>query len=141
MSVGRANPRELDELARIAKECGLCVDFPAELARSYAAVLVLRRAELPLGFAVAWRAADELHVIDVGITLTERRRGLGRMLMQALRGAADEQALRVVLLEVRESNRAAIALYESEGFAVQGRRERYYSDTGEAAVVMELLLR
>jgi ribosomal-protein-alanine N-acetyltransferase len=39
-------------------------------------------------------------------------------------------------LEVRESNYAAIELYERYGFRAAGRRRRYYQDNGEDAVVM-----
>ena len=39
-------------------------------------------------------------------------------------------------LEVRESNVAAIALYERYGFRAAGRRRRYYQDNGEDAVIM-----
>jgi ribosomal protein S18 acetylase RimI-like enzyme len=43
----------------------------------------------------------------------------------------------MVLLEVRPSNVEALALYESRGFKVVGRRRGYYYDTGEDALVME----
>ena len=43
----------------------------------------------------------------------------------------------MVLLEVRPSNTEALALYESFGFRVVGRRRGYYYDTGEDALVME----
>jgi ribosomal-protein-alanine N-acetyltransferase len=42
-----------------------------------------------------------------------------------------------VFLEVRESNRAAIAFYDKHGFAKTGRRVRYYQDPVEAAILME----
>jgi len=46
--------------------------------------------------------------------------------------------LRLIVLEVRPSNREAIGLYESFGFRVIGRRRGYYYDTGEDALVMEV---
>jgi ribosomal-protein-alanine N-acetyltransferase len=42
-------------------------------------------------------------------------------------------------LEVRESNSAAINLYKTLGFLTAGRRENYYHDPQEAAIVMRLL--
>jgi [ribosomal protein S18]-alanine N-acetyltransferase len=39
-------------------------------------------------------------------------------------------------LEVRVSNEAAQALYQAFGFAIAGRRARYYTDDGEDALVM-----
>ena len=45
-----------------------------------------------------------------------------------------------VVLDVRPSNVAALALYTKMGFAPCGRRPGYYQDNGEDALVMECLL-
>jgi ribosomal-protein-alanine N-acetyltransferase len=45
-----------------------------------------------------------------------------------------------ITLEVRRSNYKAIALYRSFHFQPQGIRRRYYSDSGEDAVIMILYL-
>jgi ribosomal-protein-alanine N-acetyltransferase len=128
---------DVPALVAIAKECGLDVDFAAELSRSYAVLLVVREGQQRCGFLLAWRAADELHLTDLGVASTFRRRGLARALVETL---CREEA-RVVFLEVRESNSPALALYESLGFTELDRRKRYYADTGEDAVVMQRLLR
>ena len=127
---------DVTELSRIAIECGLDVDFAKELARSYAVLLVAREADAACGFLVAWRAADELHLTDLGVTARARRRGIARSLVQAL----CREAARVVFLEVRETNLAALELYRGLGFTELDRRARYYDDTGEDAVVMQLSL-
>lgn len=128
-------------LREIARVCDLNVDFEAELARSYA---LLRTAKLPTGlagFALAWRAADELHLTDLGVLPAYRRQGVARRLVLELLAEARAAALRVVLLEVRASNGAALALYQGLGFVELDRRRRYYSDPEEDAVVMQLELR
>ena len=48
--------------------------------------------------------------------------------------------VRLVLLEVRRSNRPAIKLYRSLSFSAMGVRPEYYPDTGEDAVEMALTL-
>ena len=68
-------------------------------------------------------------------------RGIGRGLVSDLRREGEQSGARVVLLEVRESNAPAIALYGALGFEELDRRARYYSDTDEDAVVMRLQLR
>jgi ribosomal-protein-alanine N-acetyltransferase len=93
------------------------------------------------GFLLAWRAADELHLTDLGVTASFRRRGLARLLLSALRAEGMRDGARVILLEVRESNAPALGLYEALGFVELDRRARYYDDTGEDAVVMQLELR
>jgi len=140
IEVGAAQASEVAELAALADECGLSVDFAAELRRSYGLLLVARENGQPQGFLLAWRAADELHLTDLGVTARARRRGIARRLVEALRADGRERSARVVLLEVRESNAAARALYDALGFQELDRRKRYYSDTGEDAVVMQLEL-
>jgi ribosomal-protein-alanine N-acetyltransferase len=132
---------DLPLLLQIARECGLHVDFEAELLRSYALLRVARSAAGVHGFVLAWRAADELHLTDLGVAAAFRRRGLARLLVNDLRAAAEQSGARVILLEVRESNAAALALYVGAGFVELDRRARYYADTGEDAVVMQLELR
>lgn len=132
-----AAPEDVPTLVALATECELDVDFAAELARPYAVLLVAREDEAARGFVLAWRAADELHLTDLGVTAAFRRRGLARQLIaQLCRSDA-----RVVFLEVRESNEPALALYTALGFTELDRRARYYADTGEDAVVMQRLLR
>lgn len=126
---------DVPALVAIAAECGLEVDFEAELARSYARLLVALTEDGVSGFLLAWRAADELHLTDLGVAAPYRRRGLARALVDAL----SRENARVVFLEVRASNAPALALYVSLGFTELDRRARYYSN-GEDAVVMQRLL-
>ncbi len=135
--ISPATAEDVSSLRPIAAECGLEVDFFAELARSYARLLVAREGATPCGFLLAWRAADELHLTDLGVSAPFRRRGIARALVAEL--CRDDA--RVVFLEVRESNAPALALYGALGFTELDRRVRYYADTGEDAVVMQLLLR
>jgi ribosomal-protein-alanine N-acetyltransferase len=132
---------DVPALRRIASECGLHVDFPAELQRSFGLLRVARSEHEVLGFLLAWRAADELHLTDLGVSASQRRRGIGRLLVSGLLAEGRTSAARVVVLEVRAGNGPALALYGALGFVELGRRARYYADTGEDAVVMQLELR
>lgn len=138
--IEQATPADVEQLRRIADSCDLHVDFATELARSYALLRVARAPDGVQGFVLAWRAADELHLTDLGVLETYRRRGIARALLAALLTEGRSLALRVVLLEVRASNAAALALYATAGFVEIDRRAAYYSDTGEDAVVMQLEL-
>ena len=139
--IAPAAAADVPQLQQIAQECGLHVDFPAELARSYALLRVAHLGDQIVGFLLAWRAADELHLTDLGVTAKARRRGIARQLVADLVALGHEHASRVVLLEVRETNEPALALYRSLAFVELDRRARYYPDTDEAAVVMQLELR
>lgn len=141
ISIAPATAADVPELEAIAQECGLGIDFPAELARSYALLRVARLGGVTVGVLLAWRAADELHLTDLGVAASARRRGLARSLVNELRREGELGLARVILLEVREHNEPALALYRGLGFAELDRRARYYADTDEDAVVMQLELR
>ncbi len=65
-----------------------------------------------------------------------RRRGIGRALLLAWLSWAQGEGATEAMLEVRASNLAALALYRSLGFAVQGRRPGYYREPPEDALLM-----
>lgn len=79
-----------------------------------------------VGYSVHSAAAGEAHLLNLAVAPSHQGQGLGRYLLQ--RVLADVRALgaRTLFLEVRQSNRAAQALYESEGFNEVGRRFDYY---------------
>ena len=79
---------------------------------------------------------DEGQITNVAVDPAFRRRGCGREIVCALLCHAKENGIVSVSLEVRESNEAAIALYESLGFCRRGLRKNFYRDPAEAAIVM-----
>jgi ribosomal-protein-alanine N-acetyltransferase len=109
------------------------------------AVLVLRsletRGAAARGIAAycAYRlVVDELHLMDVAVAPFWRRRGLARWLVRFALARGVRNGARRALLEVRESNRPARALYTSLGFSPAGRRAEYYREPPEPAVVLKL---
>lgn len=113
----------------------------AELERPWTRAWVARGGGAPsAGFAVAWHVADELHVLNVAVAPELRRHGVGTALMEAALAYAAEKRVRIVLLEVRRSNRPALRLYRGLGFTVLGVRPKYYGDNDEDAVEMILSL-
>lgn len=107
-----------------------------ELARTWARLRVARgeRGEV-LGYVLFWHVTDEIHLLSVAVAPAVRRRGVGRALVEDVLAYAREHAAAKVLLEVRASNAAAIALYRGLGFTEFNVRARYYAD-GEDGVEM-----
>jgi ribosomal-protein-alanine N-acetyltransferase len=140
--VSELTPSDFARVAELARLSGSGFDPAAELARSWATVWVARAAPggVPLGFALVWRAADELELLDLAVDPAVRRQGIARLLLHTLSDAGRSAGAAVVLLEVRQSNLAALGLYESFGFSRTDVRRAYYSDNGEAAIVMRLNL-
>jgi ribosomal-protein-alanine acetyltransferase len=87
-----------------------------------------------LGFLVAHHLTPEWELENLVVAPTDRRKGLGKRLLKALLLTARETKSSV-FLEVRESNAAARALYESAGFKQTGRRHSYYKSPSEDAIV------
>lgn len=117
-------------------------EFLRELSRDYSVLRVLRPSsgEAVCAFANYWHVADELQVMNVATEPTAQRRGYGRALLQDMIQTGQNRRVSFISLEVRRSNVAARALYRSFNFVELGLRQRYYSDNGEDAVVMQLSL-
>jgi [ribosomal protein S18]-alanine N-acetyltransferase len=143
MHVLRMQPADRDALDALAKLTDSGVDFCVETARDWARVWVAREAldaPEPVAFLLAWAVADELHIINLATHPDKRRRGAGTALLRTLVDYAKSQRVRLVLLEVRRSNRAAIQLYRAHGFSAIGVRCRYYADNAEDAIEMMIAL-
>ena len=81
-------------------------------------------------------AVDEGQVTNIAVRADRRRQGLGRAVLLALVSEAQARGLAQISLEARVSNVAAIALYESLGFTVEGKRRNFYRHPTEDALVM-----
>ena len=86
----------------------------------------LRLGRKIVGFAVSRIGADEAEILSIAIDADERGRGLSRNLLLTHLGHLAGRGVRRIFLEVEENNAAALRLYQRCGFAVVGRRERYY---------------
>jgi len=104
--------------------------------------VVVETADGVSGYGVLSMGAGEAHVLNLCIAAEWRRRGIARGLLCALLVHARDRGVRDAFLEVRRSNRAAIALYHKLGFECVGTRRGYYQAEGgrEDALVYRLEL-
>jgi ribosomal-protein-alanine N-acetyltransferase len=93
-----------------------------------------------VGYLMAWRSADELHILNIAVDPARRRLGLGAGLLREALGAAEREGMSAVSLEVRLGNEPALQMYQAFGFRQTGRRPGYYADTGEDALILTLTL-
>ena len=140
----RDDPRDAEAVAAIDRACFTdgTVNVVDELERPWSRVWIARtdHGSEPQALLIAWHVADELHVLSLATMPAFRRRGMATALLGHALGFARENRVRLLLLEVRRSNRAAIALYRSFGFSATTVRDHYYADNGEDAVEMSLEL-
>ncbi|WP_199523840.1 ribosomal protein S18-alanine N-acetyltransferase [Micromonospora craterilacus] len=91
-----------------------------------------------LGYAgLAVAPPDEAWVQNVAVRRDVQRRGVGRLLLEALLAEAARQGVRAVLLEVAADNAPAQRLYAMYGFEPIGVRRGYYQPSNTDALVMQ----
>jgi [ribosomal protein S18]-alanine N-acetyltransferase len=88
-----------------------------------------------VGYLVCSRYDYVWHVMNVAVDPDRRRHGIATTLLEALFDRVGDPDAQYTL-EVRQSNRGAIELYERLGFKSAGLRRHYYADNGEDAIVM-----
>lgn len=91
--------------------------------------------------AIVTVGAGESTLENMVVAKPWQRQGIGRRLLSAGLLWCRAHASETVFLEVRESNRAAIALYERAGFSSVGNRPGYYREPAEDGVQMRKSLR
>ena len=92
-----------------------------------------------IGFVLLFSKVNEGHILNLAVHPDYQRQGYGKLLMKKILAIAEEEALNKIYLEVRHSNRGAIALYKEMGFHPIGVRKNYYrnQDQYEDALVFE----
>lgn len=110
--------------------------FETELDRRQAVCLAAQDKGRVLGYLVFWLVPPKIHVLNIAVRPEPRRQGLGGLLLDYMFILGRETGVREILLEVRASNEPAIDFYRSAGFVPAGRREDYYPDNNEDALVM-----
>ncbi len=79
--------------------------------------------EEPVGFLLVRAAAGEAEILSIGVVPAARGQRVASRLIDA---AVEQLQASALFLDVAADNRAALKLYEREGFEVVGRRQAYY---------------
>ena len=109
--------------------------FVLELSKPSGICLAARRNGRMCGYLICSRYDTVWHIMNVAVDPEQRRTGVATALLGALLQRGGDAKARYTL-EVRQSNAAAIALYQRFGFRTAGLRRRYYQDNGEDALIM-----
>ena len=78
-----------------------------------------------VGFALQRLIAGNGELLLLAVAPDQRRRGIGKQLLQSFIESALGEGTGRVHLEVRDGN-PAVEMYHSAGFAIVGRRRKYY---------------
>ena len=145
MTLRRAAPGDADAIAALER---ICFAVPwsresilADLGNNPAAKYLLAEQDGEVaGYVGMWHVLDEGQITNLAVRPEHRRQGVATLLLGALLAEARAEKVARVMLEVRERNTGAIALYESMGFRRNGLRKGYYPDDGDNAVLMDIRL-
>lgn len=89
-----------------------------------------------IGIGCLWAIVEEAHITLLGIHPEYRGQKLGQLLLCILLENALKRNLSRATLEVSTNNQQALSLYQKLGFRTAGRRRKYYSQTGEDALIL-----
>ena len=144
--IRRAEARDSDAITALEAACQGADAWSAWLVRDgvegglpTVRYLVAEVAGDVVGYAVASYAGDIAELQRIGVTPSLRRTGVATALLDEVVAEAPGTGADRLLLEVREDNAGALALYAARGFIEIDRRPRYYRD-GTTAVVLRLPL-
>ena len=130
---------DIKEIAELEKECfsepwseeSLKDELTNDTARFY----VLRDNEKLLGYIGSNNICGEVYITNVAVSSDYRGKGYGKRLVNHLLKQSELEKALFVTLEVRESNKNAISLYEKCGFKKIGERKNFYSKPNEDAFI------
>ncbi len=99
---------------------------------------LVARSDRVAGYIGVQEIAGEAYITNIAVLPAYRGQGIGGKLLRAAAEGAKKRGCAFITLEVRESNKAAIRLYEKNGFSVAGMRKNFYSSPAENAVLYTL---
>ena len=117
-------------------------NFMDSVRAGYQAQLLVAGQQL-LGYFVAMKGVDEVHLLNLTVAPDMQGQGWGRVMLDALAQWSRGQGAQWLWLEVRASNQRAQLIYTRHGYRRVGERKGYYPDgmgRREDAVVMSLKL-
>lgn len=93
-----------------------------------------------VGSCVLWCSFETADLCNIVVDSSHRREGIAEALLERAYEECTGKGAEQILLEVRESNKAAIGLYIKSGFNKISLRKNYYRDPQEHAVIMQKIL-
>lgn len=100
----------------------------------YDKVYVLENDGRVIGYVNTRDIGGDVDLMSICVDPAEQGKGYGKLLMERVMA----NPYKTMMLEVRESNARAIALYEKYGFQKFARRKEYYTSPVEDAIIMRI---
>lgn len=107
----------------------------SELESENSKYIVAKEDDDIVGFAGIWISPDDVEITNIVTKKTERKKGIGSLLLEKLIEMAKETKRKNISLEVNENNIIARCLYEKHDFEVVGIRKKYYHGKDNAIIM------
>ena len=138
--IRKMEQRDISSVARLEQEC-FSMPWSEQalkdsLGRQDALFCVCEIEKMIAGYAGMYFAYPEGEITNVAVCAQYRNRGYAKELLKYMFGEATKDGVVDYTLEVRESNVAAIRLYEQLGFKTEGIRKNFYDFPKENAFIM-----
>lgn len=91
-----------------------------------------------LGYNCYELAIDEAYMGNMAVKSVFRRKGIASLLLKNGEERLKERGFHTIILDVRVSNEAAIALYKKNGYSIICRRKNFYCDEDGFTMVKDL---
>jgi len=141
--VTKIKPMSKEDIKTVAELERACFSAPwsekallDELHNPLARFLVYEINGSIVGYIGAFEICGECYIANICVLPEFRRRGIANALLNAAESGARERKCELITLEVRVSNKAAIELYEKNGYNIVGERRGFYSSPIENAYIM-----
>ena len=134
-------PMTTEDAKELAELDKLCFSVPwseksfrEESENSLARYFVAKDEEKIVGYGGIWLVSGEGQITNIAVHPKMRKKGIASKILKELIVCAE--GCEQMFLEVRESNIAAISLYEKHGFQKCGVRKNFYHSPVENGIVM-----
>ena len=111
----------------------------SELKSENSKYVVAKENGVVVGFAGLWFSPIDAEITNIVTKKSERKRGIGSLLLGKLIEMAKQEKRDNISLEVNENNIAAGCLYEKAGFEIVGIRKKYYNGKDNAIIMTKYL--
>ncbi len=134
-----ARDRDLASIVELDRRCLDSLWSPDQYGREQQSdksdIVVARLGDQILAYGCVWSILEEAHITILAVDPQFQRRGLGRLILWGMMECAIRRGLERSTLEVKETNLAALGLYQTYGFMEAGRRPKYYKDNSAALIL------
>ena len=134
-------PMTIEDAKELAVLDKLCFNVPwseksfcEEAENPLATYFVAKEDEKIVGYGGIWNVSGEGQITNIAVHPDMRKKGIASEILKQL--ISSSKTFEKIFLEVRESNTAAICLYEKYGFKKCGIRKNFYHSPTENGIIM-----